>query len=96
MEVKYRPVKDGLNPNDFRPMEPKAIPFNLEWDGINFSGTLTPPSDNPAYGVHIGFLVQISGNEAMTLTIQDGEWIMPGAPKNFATVLGEWIEGYYK
>jgi len=94
--VKHPTHQDGLNPNDFRPMESEVIPFNLEFDEIKFSGTLTPSSEKLPFGIHMGFVVRIPGKEAMNITIHESEWVMPGAPKKFVEALGEWIESYYE
>jgi hypothetical protein len=77
-------------------MKPETIPFNVEWDGIKFSGTLTPSGEKLPFGVHVGFKVRILGKTAMDISIYDGEWIMPEAPQEFANALGKWIESYYK
>jgi hypothetical protein len=96
MEVKQPAEQDSLNPNDFRPMQTKEIPFMVELDGIRFSGKLNPTGENLPFGTHVGFMVRIPGKVMMNITILEGEWIMPGAPKKFARILGEWIERYYE
>jgi hypothetical protein len=73
----------------------KPIPFIIEWDGIKFSGTLTPTGEKFALVGNTSFMVNISFKGPMHISKFHGKWRMPGAPQKFVNILGLWIENYY-
>jgi hypothetical protein len=97
MAGKYRNIKsgDGLNPFDFRPEHPKEIPFKIEWDGIKFSGSLTPSFSILLFGIPSSFGVRIPGKPLMNISYKGNGWVMR-APDGFVKVLVAFIEAYYE
>jgi hypothetical protein len=73
----------------------KPIPFIIEWNGIKFSGTLTPSGEKFAFVGSASLVVNISLKGPMQISKFNGKWRMPGAPQKFVNILGLWIENNY-
>ena len=74
----------------------KEIPFNIQVEEKEYSGTIAEAGEPLAFGVPSTFIVRIPGKPRMTLSVYRGEWQLPGATETLAKSLGKWVENYYK